>query len=124
MSPLDLRPETRRALARGRALYLAGRYFEAHEAWEDAWRVETGLVRTLLQALIQVAAGFVKGLRDARPAGTVKLLEAAAERLSPFPDVFAGLALGRFRADLAAAIDAAPVSYKHLRDHQTRSNHV
>jgi uncharacterized protein len=109
MSPHDLRPETRSALARGRLLYLAGRYFEAHEAWEEAWCVETGPVRSLLQGLIQVAAGFVKGLRDARPAGTVKLLESAAERLSPFPEVFAGLALGRFRADLVAATEAARV---------------
>jgi predicted metal-dependent hydrolase len=107
MSPHDLRPETRNALARGRVLYLAGRYFEAHEAWEEAWRVETGPVRSLLQGLIQVAAGFVKAVRDARPAGTVKLFESAAERLSPFPEVFAGLALGRFRADLAAATEAA-----------------
>jgi predicted metal-dependent hydrolase len=116
MSPLDLRPETRSALARGRVLYLAGRYFEAHEAWEEAWRVETGQVRALLQGLIQVAAGFVKGLRDARPAGAVKLFEAAEQRLSQFPEVFAGVALGPFRAELATATEAA----RRWRDGQAR----
>jgi uncharacterized protein len=107
MSPHDLRPETRAALARGRALYLAGRFFEAHEAWEDAWRVEKGPVRVFLQALIQIAAGFVKALRDGRPAGALKHFECAAERLALFPDAFAGVAVRPLRDDLALAIAAA-----------------
>src|SRR6266536_3142009 len=107
MSPQDLQPDTRRALVRGRALYIAGRYFEAHEAWEDAWRVESGQVRSFLQALIQVSAGFVKATRDGRPAGAVKHFESASERLSGLPDVFAGVALAPLREDLAAATDAA-----------------
>lgn len=107
MSPHELRPETRRALARGRALYVAGRFFEAHEAWEDAWRVETGQVRAFLQALIQVSAGFVKAMRDGRPAGAVKHFESAAERLVSLPDVFAGVALAHLREDLALATYAA-----------------
>jgi len=61
----------------------------------------------LLQALIQVAAGFVKGLRDARPAGAVKHFDAALEKLSPLPDGLAGVALAPLRHDLVTAADAA-----------------
>ena len=39
---------TRRALAEGSRHFDAGRYFEAHEVWEDAWRVEEGEARRLL----------------------------------------------------------------------------
>ena len=103
----DLTPATREALLRGRVLFEAGRYFEAHEVWEEAWLVERGELRALLQALIQVAAGYVKALRDGRPAGTVKLFEAALARLDALPDRLAGIELARFRGELAAAAEAA-----------------
>ena len=101
------RPETLTALADGKALYDAGHYFEAHEVWEDAWREESGPIRQLLQGLILVSGGFVKARRDSRPAGAVKLLESAQERLAPLPDGVAGVALVPFRAELTAAILAA-----------------
>jgi uncharacterized protein len=107
MTSSDVRPSTREALLRGRVLYDAGRFFDAHEVWEEAWLAERGEVRALLQGLIQVAAGYVKGLRDLRPAGSVKLFEAALAKLEPLPDGLAGVALDRFRADLASAAEAA-----------------
>ncbi len=108
MSTKDsLRPATRLALARGAELYAAARYFEAHEVWEEAWLEESGEVRLLLQGLIQVAAGFVKGLRDARPAGAARLFDAALEKLSPLPGDLAGVRLSSFRDELAVAAEAA-----------------
>jgi hypothetical protein len=84
---------TRRALDEGGRHFDAGRFFEAHEVWEDAWRVERGDMRMLLQGLIQVAAGFHKGLVQGRPAGMVRLLSAGLARI----DAAGGLG----RADLA-----------------------
>jgi predicted metal-dependent hydrolase len=55
------------SLEEGRALFNAGRFFEAHERWEEAWLVETGAARLLLQGLIQVAAGFLKTGAGNRP---------------------------------------------------------
>jgi predicted metal-dependent hydrolase len=49
------------ALLRGSALFDAGAFFEAHEAWEEQWRVEIDETRRrFLQGLIQVAAAFHK----------------------------------------------------------------
>ncbi len=107
MTADDLRPATRLALVRGGELYAAGRYFEAHEAWEEAWLEESGHVRVLLQGLIQVAAGFVKGLRDAQPIGAVRLFDAALEKLASLPDELAGVRLAPFRGELAQAAEAA-----------------
>jgi uncharacterized protein len=84
------------ALDRGKALYNAGLYFEAHEAWEDAWRAEAGEARQLLQGLIQVAAGYLKASQGL-PGGAVRLLEAGLSRLSGLPEGAGGLALARFR---------------------------
>lgn len=97
---------TRRALAEGCRHFDAGRYFEAHEVWEDAWRVEGGDLRQLLQGLIQVAAGFHKGLVQGRPAGMMRLLSAGLTRL----DAAGGLGrvdLAPLRADVLRWQEAA-----------------
>jgi hypothetical protein len=72
---------TRRALSEGIRRFDAGRFFDSHETWEDAWRVEAGEVRLLLHGLIQVAAGFHKGLVQGRPSGMVRLLETGLARI-------------------------------------------
>lgn len=79
--PETLPATTRAALAEGARLFDAGRFFEAHEVWEDVWRVETGARRLALQGLIQIAAGFHKGLVQGRPSGMVRLLGAGLARL-------------------------------------------
>jgi pimeloyl-ACP methyl ester carboxylesterase len=60
-------------LNEGLALYSAGKYFEAHEVWEYAWKVEVGRSKLALQALIQIAAALYKHQLGV-PAGTSKLL--------------------------------------------------
>ena len=67
-------------LERGRALFDGGRYFEAHEVWEELWHRERGEGRKALQGLIQIAAGLYKaGL--GQPRGCVRLLEAGLSKL-------------------------------------------
>lgn len=109
--------ETREALLQGQALFLAGDFYEAHEVWEDAWRFESGEVRLLLQGLVQMAGGFVKAIRDARPGGAVKLFEAALEKLDRLPDELAGVPVKEVRVELELAAGAA----RRWRDgHATR----
>ena len=80
-------------LAEGVALFDAGHFFEAHEAWEEAWLHERGARRLLLQGLILVAAGWLK--RDAGNArGAWTLFSRALERLEQLPPGCEGMDVG------------------------------
>ncbi len=84
-------------LERGRALFNASLFFEAHEVWEVAWLEEEGEIRALLQGLIQIAAALLKASRAERPSGCAHLLEAGLEKLEPLRGDLAALDLIRFR---------------------------
>jgi len=94
-------------LERGRVLFNSGRFFEAHEAWEQAWLGEEGTIRTLLQGLIQVAAGLLKASRAERASGCAQLLAAALDKLEPLAPDLAGLDLVSFRRSVEAFQTAA-----------------
>ena len=96
---------TEERLARGRALFNSGLYFEAHEAWEDAWREETGPVRLTLHGLIQVAAGLHKATRQNQPKGCVRLLEMGLEKLREVPEDSCGFALKEVREAVGEALE-------------------
>jgi len=42
----------------GVELFNRGRFFDAHEAWEDVWRDSTGEERRWLQGLVQIAVAL------------------------------------------------------------------
>jgi predicted metal-dependent hydrolase len=79
--------DTAGRLERGRALFNAGRYFDAHEVWEEAWLTERGDTRLFLQALIQVAAGCHKA-GQGKAEGCARLLAAGLEKLGPLAPAF------------------------------------
>lgn len=73
---------THSALDAGLVAYRAGRYFEAHERWEESWRAERRPAhRLMLQALIQLAAALHKQATGIRPGGAPALLHRAATKL-------------------------------------------
>ena len=86
-------------MAAGAALFDAGRYFEAHEVWEDYWREEHRPVRELYQALVQVASAFIQHGRQ-RPAGAKWLLERAFFHLAAFPDCCHGVDVAALRRQM------------------------
>ncbi len=88
---------------KGRGLFNEGRYFEAHEAWEEAWRVETGEARLRLQGLIQIAAGCHKAGGGQR-GGCVRLLAAGHAKLATAPEASS---LAQFRDAIAATLARA-----------------
>src|SRR5213594_579398 len=90
------RVDFRTSLERGIDLFNDLRYFEAHEEWEDAWRLEKGDPAYFLHGLIQVAAGFVK-LQRREPRGAASLLRKGAAKLVRFLP-------GRCDVDLAALL--------------------
>jgi hypothetical protein len=99
-----LAPESLRALVKGAEAFDAERYFEAHEVWEDAWRVETGPARLPLQAVIQIAAAFHKGLAQGNPGGMVRLLERGLLRLEGLGEA---TGLDAFRREVRVWLDLA-----------------
>jgi hypothetical protein len=87
------------ALAAFFGAYQSGEFFEAHELLEPAWMGSPDeSERELLQGLIKLAAAFVHADRG-NPAGIVKNLRGARERL-------AGAAPGEARVDVPATIAA------------------
>jgi hypothetical protein len=103
----ELSLRTREALARGIALFDEQLFWEAHEAWEDAWMVEEGDARVFLQGLIQVAAGYYKATVQDQPNGCVKLLGSGLAKLRLVPDGFGGMRLGAFVAGVERTLEAA-----------------
>jgi predicted metal-dependent hydrolase len=75
---------------RGLELIRAGRYFEAHEELEDAWRAAEPGERDFLQGLVHVAVAWYQAGRGRR-IGCERQLEKAARRLSPYTPAHRGL---------------------------------
>jgi hypothetical protein len=109
MPPAAPVPDFTTALARGIALFNEQRFFEAHEVWEDRWRVETGGLpedadraarALLLHGLIQIAAGFVK-LQRGEPRGTMSLLGKGVAKLESLPGTRFPIDLPALLADVA-----------------------
>ncbi|HMY20055.1 MAG TPA: DUF309 domain-containing protein [Polyangium sp.] len=75
--------------AAGLEAYRNGRYFDAHELWEESRRHrpdESEAVRELLKALILVATAMHKLHRAKSPNGAAQLLEVALDKLRDTPD--------------------------------------
>ena len=100
---------TYEALAAGIALFNEGRFWDAHEAWEEAWLEEEDERKLCLQGLIQIAAGYHKAFVQRQPSGCVKLLRSGLEKLEPLPRDFLGVELGPL-------IAAARASYAEAAD--------
>jgi len=92
---------------RGAALFDSGAFFEAHEAWEERWRVETDPTSKLsLQGLIQVAAAFHKLLALRSPAAASRLLAKGLAKLDACPAHADYASLGAFREGVRACAQA------------------
>ena len=100
-------PDTPARLERGRALFNARLFWEAHEAWEEAWIAEDGDARLFLQGLIQVAAGYYKAFVQEQPVGCVKLLGTGLDKLRPLDGRFGGLALSAFVTQVEGTLESA-----------------
>jgi hypothetical protein len=69
-------------LDRADELSAAGRYFDAHEELEAAWKAAADETKILLQGLIQVAAGLHRlRLSPEKPDGAFYLLDRGLEKL-------------------------------------------
>lgn len=98
------------ALIAGRARFLAGQAFAAHEAWEVGWRATHGDERDVLQALVLWAAALHHH-QQGRPQGAHRLLLRAMERLGEVRDSFDGLDVEALREALVTSLEAAQAPF-------------
>jgi uncharacterized protein len=68
----------------------AGRFFEAHEELEIAWRAAAPEERDFFQGLVHVAVAWYQAGRG-RPVATARQLDKAARRLGPFAPAHRGV---------------------------------
>ncbi|WP_436908052.1 DUF309 domain-containing protein [Halosimplex marinum] len=88
-------------LQAGVAVYNAGHYHAAHDAWEQRWlALDEGDDERFLHGLIQFTAA-VHHARERNWSGAVGLAESAGEYLADLPADYRGVNVGRVRESLA-----------------------
>lgn len=87
----------------GIRLFNEGRYFEAHEELEAAWRDERGSVRGLYQGILEAAVTYLH-IRRGNFAGALKVYGRSMRWLQKWPEVCRGTDVGQLRRDLGQAI--------------------
>jgi predicted metal-dependent hydrolase len=89
---------------RGLELARGGAYFEAHEAFETAWRAAAPEERDFFQGLVHAVVFSYQAGRG-RPVGAERQREKAMRRLGPYAPAHRGLDVERL---LAALVRAEP----------------
>jgi len=100
------------AYLRGIELFNEHDFFEAHEVWEDIWRMAYGLKHDFYQGMIQCAVALEHYHRS-NPRGVRGLYDSYRKRFIPIPPVFMGLDvtvfLGKMHRVLGPVVEADPV---------------
>jgi len=101
------------AVVAGARAFDRGAFFEAHEVWEDHWRIaEDEAERRGVQGLIQAAAAFHKLFEMRGPESAARLLGRALAKLDATAWL-PGFELARFRSELhacACALEAGTLA--------------
>jgi uncharacterized protein len=88
-----------KSLRSGVDLFNEGRFWHAHEAWEEIWLTAGTDTKAFLQGLIQLTAAY-HHLERGTLRGAVRLFDAAIERLGAAAEACCGL-------DLSSLLDRA-----------------
>lgn len=98
----DLHPLARKGII----LFNEGRYFEAHEELEIAWRQETNSLRGVYQGILEAGVTYLHVQRR-NLAGAVKVYKRCLRWLQDLPEVCLGIGIGELRRDLEAMMTEA-----------------
>lgn len=89
--------------ADGIRLFNAGEYFEAHEALEDAWNAEPGMVRDLYRGILQIAVVYLHITRANYP-GAIKVYARSQKWLKDWSAICRGIWVEELRRNAAVVI--------------------
>lgn len=90
----------------GIRLFNQGRFFEAHEELEAAWREESGKIRELYQGMLEAGVTLFH-LGRGNLTGALKVYDRSMGWLKDWPEVCGGVHIGQLRRDLQAAVEEA-----------------
>src|SRR5579859_2420552 len=79
-----------------------GLYFECHETLEEAWNHESGPVREVYRAILQISIAYYHITRG-NYNGALKLFLRSRQWFAPLPDRCQGIDIARLRTDADAA---------------------
>jgi uncharacterized protein len=91
-------PEKARLMAEGRACFLRGEFYEAHEHWEAVWDEADDPERRWIQGMIQVATGLHKVQRG-RSDVALGLLRRALDKLRDAPPILSDVDVAAMMTD-------------------------
>jgi len=91
---------------RGIELFDARHYWEAHEALEEAWKLEPGPARHLYKGILQAGVTYLQ-IERGNFVGMAKMYERCKKWLAPWPDHCRGVDVAQLRHDVQAAVQAA-----------------
>jgi predicted metal-dependent hydrolase len=92
----------------------AGRFFEAHEAWEDIWRATRGPLRLFYQGLVQAAVGL-HHLRNGNLNGAAAQLRKSLAKLEQYPALCCRIDNRRLKMDLRDILDQMTPKPIHIK---------
>ncbi len=87
----------------GAELFNHGRFFEAHEVWEEIWKKAPAAERDFYQGMIHLTVALYQARRENWYAANSQLRR-AARRLARYEPKHAGLNIAAFRAAVADAV--------------------
>lgn len=106
--------EGRRLFDSGLRDFVAGRYFEAHDSWEDLWLRLRGPDRRFVQALIHITVGaYHYGNSNSR--GASSQWRKACEKLARYPEGHWGIDTAGWREWIARYLTDTSLQ-SHPRD--------
>ena len=91
-------------LGEGINLFNAGSYFDAHEVWEDMWRVTTGPSRDFYQGLIHATVALYHLSKENRN-GAQSQIEKSLKKLEPYPSDYCGINVAELQQNLRLILE-------------------
>ena len=90
----------------GIELFNKKRYWDAHEALEEAWLAETSPAQQLYKGILQAGVMYLH-IQRKNFIGMAKMFERSKKWLDPLPDKCQGINVNKLRLDMDLAISEA-----------------
>ena len=84
---------------KGKKEFLNGRYYDAHETWEDLWSDYSLKDRKFVQGLIQLSVSFVH-LKNNNMIGAKSLLKKSRAKFSDFEGVHRSISMNKLKNEM------------------------